>query len=79
MLAARLWQLPQISTAQLKSSIFCITFGQPLIKSTLITQAADLFPDYKNTVHAISSENDTLPSIIEKLDTLTSKNEVVTL
>ena len=77
MLAARLWQLPQISTAQLKSNVFCITFGQPLIKGSLITQAADLFPEYNSTVHAITSENDTLPSIIEKFDTLTSKNEVL--
>lgn len=77
MLAARLWLLPQISTTQLKSSVFCITFGQPLIKGSLITQAADLFPEYRSTVHAISLENDTLPSIIEKFNTLTSKNEVI--
>ena len=76
MLAAKLWQLPQVSIAQLKSNVLCITFGQPLLKSNLITKAAELFPVYKNTVHAICSENDNFPSIIEKLDSLTSNNEV---
>ena len=76
MLAAQLWLLPQTSTSQLMSNVICITFGQPLIQSDLLTHVAESFPDFKNNVHAICLEDDSFPSIMEKLDSLTSTNEV---
>ena len=76
MLAAQLWLLPQTHTDQLMSNVICITFGQPLIQSDLLTHVAESFPDFKDNVHAIGSEVDGLPYIMEKLDHLIFTKEV---
>ena len=76
MLAAQLWLLPHTHTDQLMSNVICITFGQPLIQSDLLTHAAESFPDFKNNIHAIGLEDDGFPSILEKLDHLTLTREV---
>ena len=76
MLAAQLWLLPQTHTDQLMSNVICISFGQPLIQSDLLTHVAESFPDFKDNVHAIGSEVDGLPYIMEKLDQLVFMKEV---
>ena len=76
MLAAQLWLLPHTRTDQLTSNVICITFGQPLIQSELLTHAAESFPKFKENIHAIGLEDDGLPSILEKLDHLTFSKEV---
>lgn len=76
MLAAQLWLLPHTHTDQLMSNVICITFGQPLIQSDLLTNVAECFPDFKDNVHAIGSEADGFPYIMEKLDQLTFTKEV---
>ena len=78
MLAAQLWLLPHTLTDQLMSNVICITFGQPLIQSDLLTHAAESFPKFKHNVHAIGLEDDGFPSILEKLDSLTFAKEVST-
>ena len=76
MLAAQLWLLPLTNTEMLKSNVICITFGQPLIQSEQLSHVAEIFPDFKNNVHAIGLENDGFPSVVEKLDSLNSTNKV---
>ena len=76
MLAAQLWQLPQTKTEKLLSNVICITFGQPLIQSDLLTQVVEIDPDFRNSIHAVGSENDRFPFNIEKLDSLTSTKKV---
>lgn len=76
MLAAQLWLLPHIHTDQLMSNVICITFGQPLIQSDLLTNVVDFFPEFENNIHVIGSEDDGFPYIMEKLDQLTFKKEV---
>ena len=75
MLAAHLWLLPLTNTDKLTSNLICITFGQPLIRSDLLTHVAEIFPDFKKNVHAIGSDNDSFPAIIEKVDCLTSTDD----
>ena len=74
MLAAQLWLLPHTHTDQLTSNVICITFGQPLIQSDLLTHVAD--PEFCKSVHAVDLEDDDISSVIEKLDTLISRKEV---
>ena len=76
MLAGKLWLLPQTNTEQLMSSVICITFGQPLIHSDLLMNVVEIYPDFRNNVHAICSSNDTFPLLIETLDPLISANKV---
>ena len=76
MVAAQLWLLPHTRTDQLMSNVICITFGQPLIQSELLTHVAESFPDFKNSVHAISLKDDNLPSVMETIDSLTMTKEV---
>lgn len=76
MLAAHLWLLPHTHTDQLMSNVICITFGQPLIKSDLLTHVAESFPAFKQNVHVIGLEDDSFPSIMEKLDHLIFTKEV---
>ena len=58
-------------TDKLTSNLICITFGQPLIQSDLLTHVAEIFPDFKNNVHAIGSDHDSFSTIVEKVDCLT--------
>ena len=76
MVAAQLWLLPHTRTDQLMSNVICITFGQPLIQSLLLTHVAESYPDFKNSIHAIGLKNDNLPTIMEKIDSLTVTKEV---
>ena len=76
LLAARLWLLPLTDLDQLMSSLVCITFGQPLIQSEQLSNVAHIFPYFRNSVHAIGLDNDKFPSIIERLDSLTSTTQV---
>ena len=77
MLAARLWLLPQTTDMDhLMSSVVCITFGQPLIQSEMLSQVAEIFPDFRNNVHAIELIDDNFMSILERLDSLASTTEV---
>ena len=76
MVAAQLWLLPHTRTDQLMSNVICITFGQPLIQSLLLTHVAESYPDFKNSIHAIGLKNDNLPTIMEKIDALTVTKEV---
>lgn len=76
MLAGQLWLLPQTNTEQLMSSVICITFGQPLIHSNLLRNVVEIYPDFRNNVHAICSSNDNFPLLIETLDPLISANKV---
>ena len=56
---------------KLTSNLICITFGQPLIKSDLLTHVAEIFPDFKNNIYVIGSDRDSFPTIVEKVDCLT--------
>ena len=76
MLTAQLWLQPLTNTEMLKSNVICITFGQPLIQSEQLSHVAEIFPDYKNSIHAIYHKDDSFPAIAEKLDSLNSTNEV---
>lgn len=76
MLAGQLWLLPQTNTEQLMSSVICITFGQPLIRSDLLMNVAEIYPDFRNNVHAICLSSDNFPLLIEMLDPLVSANKV---
>ena len=76
MLAAHLWLLPHTHTDQLMSNVICITFGQPLIQSDLLTHVAEFFPDFRKNVHAIGLEDDGFPYIMENLDHLIFAKEV---
>ena len=76
MVAAQLWLLPHTRTDQLMSNVICITFGQPLVQSLLLTHVAESYPDFKNSIHAIGLKNDNLPTIMEKIDSLTITKEV---
>ena len=68
MLAAQLWQLPNIYSDHLIPNLICITFGQPFIQSELISEVAESFPDFPKNVHAVRMEKDSIPFIIGKLD-----------
>ena len=76
MLVGQLWLLPQINTEQLMSSVICITFGQPLIQSDLLKNVVEIYPDFRNNVHAICSSNDNFPLLVETLDSLIPSNKV---
>lgn len=76
MLTAQLWLQPLIDTEVLKSNVICITFGQPLVQSEQLSHATDIFPDFKDSIHAICLEDDSFPSIAEKLDSLNSIDKV---
>ena len=76
MVAAQLWLLPHTQTEQLRSNVICITFGQPLVQSLLLTHVAESYPDFRNNVHAIGLQDDKFPSIVEKVDSLTLEKEV---
>ena len=76
MVAAQLWLLPHTRTDQLMSNVICITFGQPLIQSLLLTHVAESYPDFKNSVHAIGLKDDNFPSIVEKIDSQTITKRV---
>ena len=76
MLAAQLWFQPQTHTDQLTSSVICITFGQPLIQSDLLHHVDEIYPGFRETVHAVGLAKDDLLSAIEKLDTLITSKEV---
>ena len=75
MLAAHLWLLPLTNMDKLTSNLICITFGQPLIQSDLLTHVAEIFPDFKKNVHEIGSDHDSFPTIVEKVDCLTSTDD----
>ena len=79
MVAAQLWLLPHTRTDQLMSNVICITFGQPLIQSLLLTHVAESYPDFKNSVHAIGLKDDNFPSIVERVDSLTIAKKVCIL
>ena len=76
MLAAQLWQLPQLHSDQLISNLLCITFGEPLIQSELLTNVAEVFPDFKSNVHAVFKDHDHIPFLMEKLDSFLCSHEV---
>lgn len=76
MLTAQLWLQPLTNTEVLKSNVICITFGQPLIQSEQLSHVSEIFPDFKDNVHAIYREGDSFPFIAEKIDSLNSTNEV---
>ncbi len=76
MVAAQLWLLPHTRTDQLMSNVVCITFGQPLVRSLLLTHVAESYPDFRNNVHAIGLKDDNFPTILEKVDSLTLSKEV---
>ena len=76
MVAAQLWLLPHTRTDQLMSNVICITFGQPLIQSLLLTHVAESYPDFKNSVHAIGLKDDNFLSIVEKIDSQTITKRV---
>lgn len=76
MLAAQLWQLPQLNSDQLMSNLLCITFGEPLIQSELIIKVAEVFPDFKGNVHAIYKNQDNIPFLMEQLDSISCSHEV---
>jgi hypothetical protein len=77
MLTARLWLLPQTTDMDhLMSSVVCITFGQPMVQSEMLSHVAEIFPDFRNNVHAIELVDDNSPSILERLDSLASTTEV---
>ena len=76
MVAAQLWLLPHTNIDQLMSNVICITFGQPLVQSLLLTHVAESYPDFRNNVHAIGLKDDKFPSIVEKVDSLTLQKEV---
>ena len=76
MVAAHLWLLPHTRTDQLMSNVICITFGQPLIQSSLLTDVAESYPDFRDNIHAIGLKDDSFPSILEKIDSLIITKEV---
>ena len=78
MLSAQLWQLPQLHSDQLMSNLLCITFGVPDIQSQLLTRVAEVFPDFKSNIHTLRMDNDSIPFILEKLDSIVCFKEVIT-
>ena len=78
MVAAQLWLLPHTRTDQLMSNVICISFGQPLVQSLLLTHVAESYPDFRNNVYAIGLKDDYFPFIMEKIDSLTITKEVCT-
>ena len=77
LLTAKLWQLPQTKTEKLLSNVICITFGQPLILTDLLTQVVEIDPDFRNSIHAVCSESDSFPFNMEKLEFLASTKKVI--
>ena len=75
MLAAHLWLLPLTNTDKLTSNLICITFGQPLIQSDLLTHVSEIFPDFRKNVYVIGSDRDSFPAITEKVDCLTTTDD----
>lgn len=76
MLAARLWQLPQLSVKQLISNVICVTFAQPFIQSDLISVVSESLPDFAKGIHALRIEKDSIPFILGQLDVIACSDTV---
>ena len=63
-IAANIWKNSYISIDELKRSVACISFGQPLVTLSFIQDVIKKFPTFEDTIHSIFDKEDIVPRLL---------------